>query len=258
MVDVQRRPEELEGPLQALDGHVDPGAEASGIRQDDFHRVGPWSLVPGPGGRNRRGIAGSISMTGRSRRRPRSSTYRMTDGAGGKAESRGGRGGRIAGVAPIAAADAGGRAACDRLKPGTGVCYSSTGDGDREVAASGGADVTNRASGRSATDRQVERLIASMAAELVADATAGRPAPAGRRPDPRRAARRPARRRARPARRASRSRSAPSTSPSTATTWAGRRPGRCCAAPRSRSTSRAPTSSWWTTSCSPAGPSARP
>ncbi len=38
VIDVQRRPEELEGPLEALDGHVDPGAEAPGIRQDDLHQ----------------------------------------------------------------------------------------------------------------------------------------------------------------------------------------------------------------------------
>ena len=38
VVDVDRRPEEVERPFQALDGHVHPGAEASGIRQDDLHR----------------------------------------------------------------------------------------------------------------------------------------------------------------------------------------------------------------------------
>ena len=38
VIDVERRPEEFEGPLQALDRHVDPRAEASGVGQDDLHR----------------------------------------------------------------------------------------------------------------------------------------------------------------------------------------------------------------------------
>ena len=54
VIDVQRRPEELEGPLQALDRHVDPGAEAAGIRQDDLPSRGPWSLVAPSTGEARR------------------------------------------------------------------------------------------------------------------------------------------------------------------------------------------------------------
>ena len=38
VIDVERGAEELEGALQALDGHVDPGAEASGVGQNDLHR----------------------------------------------------------------------------------------------------------------------------------------------------------------------------------------------------------------------------
>ena len=38
VIDVDRGPEEVERALQALDRHVHPGAEASGIRQDDLHR----------------------------------------------------------------------------------------------------------------------------------------------------------------------------------------------------------------------------
>ena len=38
VIDVERRAEEIERPLQALDRHVDPRAEAAGIGQDDLHR----------------------------------------------------------------------------------------------------------------------------------------------------------------------------------------------------------------------------
>ena len=76
VVDVERRPEELEGPFEALDRHVDPGAEAAGIRQDDLPFAG--SLVP----RNRpvgyeRGVAGSISMRADRGRMSRLEHYRM-------------------------------------------------------------------------------------------------------------------------------------------------------------------------------------
>ena len=37
VVDVERRAKHLERPLQALDGHVDAGAETARIGQDDFH-----------------------------------------------------------------------------------------------------------------------------------------------------------------------------------------------------------------------------
>ena len=47
VIDVQRRPEEIEGPLQALDRHVDARAEAAGIGQDDLHRDGPCPGRPG-------------------------------------------------------------------------------------------------------------------------------------------------------------------------------------------------------------------
>ena len=38
VIDVKGRPEEIECALEAFDRHVDPGAKASGIRQDDLHR----------------------------------------------------------------------------------------------------------------------------------------------------------------------------------------------------------------------------
>src|SRR5712672_1448291 len=38
VIDVQWRPEEIESALEAFNCHIDPGAKASGIRQDDLHR----------------------------------------------------------------------------------------------------------------------------------------------------------------------------------------------------------------------------
>ena len=46
VIDVERGTEEVERPLQALDRHVDAGAEAAGIGQDDLHRKG--TSRPGP------------------------------------------------------------------------------------------------------------------------------------------------------------------------------------------------------------------
>ncbi len=47
MIDVDRCAEELEGALQALDGHVDTGAEASRVGENDFHRG--WKTPSSPG-----------------------------------------------------------------------------------------------------------------------------------------------------------------------------------------------------------------
>ena len=41
VIDVERRAEEFEGAFEALDGHVDAGAEAARVGQDDSHDLPP-------------------------------------------------------------------------------------------------------------------------------------------------------------------------------------------------------------------------
>ena len=255
MIDVQRRPEELEGPLQAFDRHVDPGAEASGIRQDDFHRA--MSFVPGArprrskpswhrpaqarslreaclrapivcGGRpegkpsRRRASASDRRGCARSQRRPA-----LVPPA--PLESRGPASATVPGEESGQSATASGGAVV--LNPGERpVCDGhEVGASDRVDGRRAGADSTAR---RARSAWSGSGPAACRWPSAWPRSSRGSPAP--------------------------RSRSAPSTSPSTATTWAGRRPGPCSAAPRSPSTSRAPTSCWWMTSSSPAGRSAPP
>ncbi len=45
VIDVKGRPEEIECALEAFDRHVDAGAKASGIGQDDLHREGGSCFV---------------------------------------------------------------------------------------------------------------------------------------------------------------------------------------------------------------------